>query len=363
MTDTILFTGYPGFLGVALLPRVLRRLPEATALCLVQEHFVATAEQRVAELAPDEAARVEIVVGDITKEGLGLDAATRERISATTVEVFHLAAVYDLAVGRDLAMRINVDGTRHVTDVVRSCSNLRRYQYVSTCYVSGRYAGAFRETDLVLHGQQFNNFYEETKHLAEIIVAEAMADGVPTTIYRPSVVSGDSDTGATQKYDGPFFVIRLLMKQPRIAIVPMVGNPTSYRFNMVPRDFVIDAIDELSGRDDTAGQVFALADPEPLTIEDLVTVFAEATGRRIVRVPLPESVVTSSLRHVPGMTGLFEMPAEAVHYFTHPTHYLTDNTTAALEGTGIELPDVRIWAAQLAEFFRANPDITSAAMI
>lgn len=361
--ETILFTGYPGFLGVALLPRVLGRLPGATALCVVQPHFVGAAEARVAELKPELAARIELIVGDITQPGLGLDESTRARIAATTVEVFHLAAVYDLAVERALAMRVNVDGTRRVTDMVRTCTNLRRYHYVSTCYVSGRWAGAFRETDLVLPGQRFNNFYEETKHLAEIGVAEAMADRVPTTIYRPSVVSGDSDTGATQKYDGPFFVIRLLMKQPRIAIVPTVGNPSSYRFNMVPRNFVIDAIDELSGRDDTAGKVFALADPAPLTIEDLVTVFAEATGRRIVRVPLPESVVTSSLKHVPGVEALFEMPAEAVHYFTHPTHYLTDNTTAALAGTGIELPDMAAWAGKLAEFYRANPDITSAAMV
>jgi thioester reductase-like protein len=80
--------------------------------------------------------------------------------------------------------------------------DLRRLHYVSTCYVSGRWAGIFRETDLV-KGQRFNNFYEETKYLAEVAVAAARDNGLPTTIYRPSVVGGDSTTGATQKYDGP----------------------------------------------------------------------------------------------------------------------------------------------------------------
>lgn len=363
MSDTMLVTGYPGFLGVELLPRLLRRAPDTTVLCLVQQHLLSVAHARVAELDADLAERVELVVGDITEAGLGLDAATLDRVERTTTEVFHLAAVYDLAIPREPAFRINVEGTRHVTDLVRACENLRRYQYVSTCYVSGRWSGVFRETDLQLPGQRFNNFYEETKHLAEVVVQDAMRDGVPTTIYRPSVVSGDSTTGATQKFDGPYYVLRLLLKQPSVAVVPMVGNPSSYRFNMVPRDFVVDAIAELSGRDDTVDTVFALADPLPLTVEELVDVFADATGRRLLRIPLPESVVTTALDHVPGVEGLFEMPAEAIHYFTHPTHYLTDNATAALEGTGIVLPDVETWVRRLAEFVRANPDVTSAAMV
>src|SRR5690606_11041620 len=129
----------------------------------------------------------------------------------------HLAAVYDLEVVRELGMRVNVDGTRHVVAFCQACPDLERLQYVSTCYVSGRWPGIFRETDLI-KGQRFNNFYEETKYLAEVIVAEAMQDGMPATIYRPSVVGGASATGATQKYDGPYFILRWLLKQGRIAV-------------------------------------------------------------------------------------------------------------------------------------------------
>ena len=96
-----------------------------------------------------------------------------------------------------------------------------RFHYVSTCYVSGRYSGVFGEEDLE-KGQTFNNFYEETKYHAEVEVQKRMKNGFPATVYRPAIVVGDSHTGATQKFDGPYYVIRWLLKQPYVAIMPMV---------------------------------------------------------------------------------------------------------------------------------------------
>jgi thioester reductase-like protein len=364
-TSTIFFTGFPGFLGVELLPRVLRRSPDAEAVCLVQEKFRPLAEQRVSEIEKadsDLVGRIRLVPGDITRPDLGLEHAYDD-LAASTTEIFHLAAIYDLAVEQDFARKVNVDGTRHVTDFALRCDSLGRYQYVSTCYVSGPFAGPWREDDLEVPGQTWNNHYESTKHAAEVIVREAMADQhLPATIYRPAVVGGDSRTGATQKYDGPYFVARLLLKQPSVAIVPMVGDPKSYRFNFVPRDFVVDAISELSGRDDTADTCYALADPMPLTIAELIEVFGEAAGKRIVTVPVTKGLGKGMLRWVPGMSKLFEMPEEALDYFVHPTHYLPDNTVAALAGTGIEVPDMRAYVQRIVDYVRANPDVSSAAM-
>ena len=74
-----------------------------------------------------------------------------------------------------------------------------------------------------------------------------MRAGMPATIYRPSIVVGDSRTGETQKYDGPYFAMQWLLRQKRVAIMPVVGSPSDTEFNVVPRDFVIDAITWLSG--------------------------------------------------------------------------------------------------------------------
>ncbi|MBW3618831.1 MAG: SDR family oxidoreductase [Actinobacteria bacterium] len=364
MPQTILFTGFPGFLGSELLPRVLARAPGVTAICLVQAKFAALARERAAELVGRDASlagRIEIVEGDIVAADLGLGDRYAE-VAASTTEIFHLAAVYDLSVPRGLAEAVNVQGTIHVLDLAAACPRLERLQYVSTCYVSGRYTGIFRETDLVL-GQRFNNFYEETKYLAEVEVQARMAAGLPATVYRPSIVAGDAATGATQKLDGPYFLLRWLLKQPRVAVMPMVGDPDGYRFNTVPRDFIVDAITELSGRADTVGAVYALADPAPLTVGELVELSAASCGKRLVQVPLPTTLAKLSIERVPGVLGLLEIPSDAVDYFTHPTHYLTDAAQAALSGTGIALPDKREWFAQLASFTRDHLGMSSAAMV
>ena len=364
MSRTVLFTGFPGFLGTRLLPRVLRRSPEMEAVCLVQGRFLSLAHERVDELVAEDASlagRIRLIEGDITRPDLGL-AGEREELAHRVVEVWHLAAVYDLEVTRELGMAVNVDGTRHVLDFCDACDGLERLQYVSTCYVSGRWPGIFRETDLE-KGQRFNNFYEETKHLAEVLVQRRMAAGMPATIYRPSVVGGDSRTGATQKYDGPYFLLRWLLKQPRVALLPAVGDPEGYRFNVVPSDFVVEAIDALGAREDTAGGVYALADPEPYTIRELMDLFSRTTDRRLIEVPLPRRVAKTALQRVPGLEGLMGIPPAAVDYFTHPTHYTTDEASRLLAEEGVRLPDREAWFVAMSAFVRDHPDVPSDAMV
>ena len=354
--SAIFFTGFPGFLGSELLPRVVLRT-DHEAVCLVQSKFSALAEERARELIakhPALANRIRIVEGDLTRP--------LEHIDANDVhEVYHLAAVYDLSVERDLAMRVNVAGTQHVLDLAERAPRLERLHYVSTCYVSGRHHGLFTEDDLET-GQRFNNHYEETKHLAEVEVRKRMAR-IPTTIYRPSVVVGDSTTGATQKFDGPYVVMQWLLRQPRLAVLPVVGRPSRYHFNVVPRDFAIAAMTYLSGIENSAGKTYALADPEPMTVDETIDAFAEATGRSVIRIPLTKWIAKSALRHVPGMYRLMRIPPAAVDYFVHPTEYDVRNTLSDLRSSGITAPRLRDYLPRLVDFARAHPEIGSAAMV
>ena len=345
---TLLFTGYPGFLGTELLPRLLRRDPEANAVCVVQPKFAALATERM--LASPFASRIRLVEGDITQPNLGIRASIPE-----VAEVYHLAAVYDLMVSREVGMRVNVDGTRNVLDFAAASPSLRRVHYVSTCYVSGAYDGVFTENDLE-KGQTFNNFYEETKYLAEL---EVRRRGLPATIYRPAVVVGDSTTGATQKFDGPYFVIQWLLRQPRIALLPVAGRPSRYRFNVVPRNFIVDAIETLSARADSLGKTYQLADPEPLTVDETIRAVAVATGRTVIRVPLTKGMAKVALDHVPGVYRLMRIPSAAVDYFVHPTTY---DTTNARRDLGQPVPRLRDYLPRLIEFVRAHPEIGSQAM-
>ncbi|MCH9646942.1 MAG: SDR family oxidoreductase [Deltaproteobacteria bacterium] len=359
---TVFLTGFPGFLGSELLPRILERAPGAQAVCLIQSKFRSLAEQRMSETIaenPDLEGRIELVEGDITAPGLGLE--TLSDLAEDTIEIFHLAAVYDLSVRREVGMKVNVEGTRNMLDFARQCPRLQRFQYVSTCYVSGRYAGIYSESDLI-KGQTFNNYYEETKYLAEVDVQNAMAEGLPVTIYRPAIVVGDSKTGATQKYDGPYYVIRWLLKQPYLAFMPMVGDPKAVRVNLVPRDFVIDAITHLSALKESEGKVYHLADPEPQTVDELVETVAKATRRTVIRLPLLQAVAKAAIDHVPGVYRLMGIPAASIDYFVHPTHYTCFNTLEDLQGSGITAPPFPKYVNRLVAFVKGHPDVSSKAM-
>jgi thioester reductase-like protein len=358
----MLFTGFPGFLGSELLPRVLERSPDDRAVCLVQSKFHAQACSRLEQIEgtnPRLRGRTDLAVGDITEPDLGMKDAFQ--IRNKTSEIFHLAAIYDLSVPRDVAMRVNVEGTRNVLDFAEGVPALQRLHYVSTCYVSGSYVGVFTEGDLE-KGQSFNNFYEETKYLAEVDVQRRMRGGLPTTIYRPAIVVGDSRTGVTQKYDGPYYVIRWLLRQPYLAVLPVMGKPSATYVNVVPRDFVADAISHLSGFDTSEGKVDHLADPKPLNVSQLIKVMAHATRRVVLRVPFSAACAKFAIEHVPGIYPLMKIPSSAIDYFVHPTLYDCTNALADLEGSGVKVPPLPTYIDRLVDFVRHHPALGSSPM-
>ena len=329
----VFLTGFPGFLGASLLERLVARTD--VVHCLVQPKYRAAAEARAADLSDgDWQEEVRLYDGDITEPGLGLDDEEAQTLHDAVGEVFHLAAVYDLGVSRDVAEAVNVDGTEHVLDFA-AASDVDRFQYVSTCYVSGRYDGVFSEDDLDV-GQCFNNHYEATKFEAECLVQERMDDGFPAIIYRPAIVVGDSRTGQTEKYDGPYYVLRWMQRCPGIAPLPRFLGAGSTELNLVPREFVVDAIDYLSQHGDP-GAVYQLCDPNPPTIPELTALFAAATETRVLPVPSTTGIATRLLgtEVVRGVTGI---PPETLDYFTLPTRYVNPNTRRALAGSDISCP-------------------------
>ena len=360
----LLMTGFPGFLGSALLPRLLARRQGVRAICLVQPQHMALAQQRVREIEaahPHTLQRLELMEGDITAPDLGIDPAFHGVLEEVN-EVWHLAAIYDLTVAAGVARRVNVDGTARVLEFCQSLPQLRRLQYVSTCYVSGRYAGEFTE-DALDEGQTFFNHYESTKFEAEMLVRKAMAEGLPATVYRPGIVVGDSRTGETQKYDGPYFLATFLRRQLPVAFVPAVGAVDRVKFSLVPRDFVIEAMDQLSVLDRSAGRTYALTDPNPPTVRQLVDLFARHLGKAVIWVPLPLGITRAAVGSVPGLERLLGLPAEGLDYFASKTTYSTTNTVADLAGTGLECPPFESYAGKLLDFMVDHPEIDSAAMV
>jgi nucleoside-diphosphate-sugar epimerase len=141
-----------------------------------------------------------------------------------------------------------------------------------------------------------------------------------------------------------------------------VGDVSRTRLNLVPRDFVIAAIDHLSALPAARGKVYQLADPEPLTIGELLEAISKATGRRIVRIPLPLGVAKTAIDRLPGVYQLLRIPSATVDYFVHPTFYDTANAQADLGAAGIRVPPLRTYLPTLIGFMREHPEIRSEAM-
>ncbi len=354
LNETIFLTGFPGFIAGRLVERLARQ--EARFLLLVQSAFVARASEEVARIAHETGAPIEnfrILEGDITQPDLGLTRADSEIVRAETTLLFHLAAVYDLGVRRDVALRVNVEGTRNVNQFALTLSGLRRYHYVSTCYVAGQRTGVIRETELK-HNAGFRNFYEETKYLAELEVEE-LKTRLPVTIHRPSVVCGDSRTGETAKYDGIYYLIHYLRLQPDLLSLVNIGNH-KVRLNLVPVDFVVEAMAALVLDEQALGATVQLADPAPFTTYELFETIAKALAGRGSRIKAPPPLVRSTLKlpFSPHLTGL---PHAAVPYFFLDQTYDTSVARRLLEPHGVACPAFPRYAENLINFVARHPKL------
>jgi thioester reductase-like protein len=355
---TAFLTGFPGFLGSALTERLLAR--GETVTCLVHPQQLSRAKQRAATILERSTAdgdRLELVTGDITEPALGMDDPGRHREAAD--ECYHLAAIYDLGVDRPRAERVNVDGTERVLDFAERAS-VDRLHYVSTCYVSGRHDGVFGPEDLDV-GQSFNNHYEATKFEAELAVQARMGT-VATTVYRPSITVGDSETGRTDKYDGLYYLLKLLDRQGRLAVAPVQPPSGRYEFNAVPRDYVVAAIARLSGKRGTANSVYHLCDPNPPTVRTLLTLCGAALGRRVFRLPIHARAGRRLVEAVPGLAAALGVEPASLDYLAHPTRYVCPNTREALADDALDCPPLGSYIDRLVAYMRANPTVGDAAV-
>jgi nucleoside-diphosphate-sugar epimerase len=353
--ETIFLTGFPGFIA----SRLIRRLAAERGrfILLVQPALLQRAREEVEQIANETGTasdRFQIVEGDITQENLGMAGAELETARRETTTLFHLAAIYDLAVERNLAMRVNVEGTRNVNSFAKTIRNPGRYHYVSTCYVAGKRKGLIMETEL-RHDAGFRNHYEETKYAAELEV-EALKSELPVTIHRPAVVCGDSRTGETAKYDGIYYLIHYLRKWPTALTLLNIGN-REVRLNLVPIDFVIEVMVALAKDERAIGTTVQIADPAPLTTQRLFDEISKALNGRQSFVTIPARIVQRSLMlpFSPALTGL---PHCAVPYFfLEQTH---DSTRARelLEPHGIRCPRFPDYVEALIDFVSEHPTLS-----
>ncbi|UOX85494.1 SDR family oxidoreductase [Amycolatopsis sp. FBCC-B4732] len=363
---TYFVTGATGFIGKRLVARLLRRPETSAVYALVRE----TSRERLAALSRDWAGadKLRPVVGDLGEPRLGVDPAGCGHLD----HVVHLGAVYDLTAGEEANRRANVEGTRHLL-AFAAAAGAGLVHHVSSIAVAGDHAGRFTEADFDL-GQRFGSPYHATKFQAEKLVRE---QALPFRVYRPSAVVGDSRTGEMDKVDGPYFFLPAIS---RLAALPKrlpLAAPDLGATNLVPVDYVVDAMEFLMHRDAPPGSTYHLAAARPQSLNSVYNAFARAAGGPVVRAALPArasgvvrraggrvaKAAAAGIDRLPGgratRAAVLEelgVPLEVLPHLSMPVEFDTARTTTALFGSGIELPELRDYAGPLYRYWQAHLD-------
>jgi long-chain acyl-CoA synthetase len=361
--DANLVTGATGFVGMAVLARLVERT-DRRILVLVRAASPAEADARVSGLMaslfdePDRyAGRVEAVCGDLTAPGLGLG-AERDRIAEEVGEIIHGAAsvAFDLPLAESRA--INVEGTRRVLDLAEACAargaGLHRLTYVSTAYVAGDRRGWALETELAL-GQRFRNAYEQSKHEAESLV-HGLRERLPITIVRPSIVVGERGTGWTASFNVIYGPLRAFAA----GTYPVIPGRRGAVLDVVTVDHLADAILALGASPAAAGRTFHIVGGEhATTLWELTRLAARRFDRPTPRL-VPPRIYRSILhplmlrRGDPQTRRRLERSEVYFPYFSLDLHFDDRDARALLDPLGIR-------ATPIVEYFDALIDFAEAA--
>jgi thioester reductase-like protein len=347
----ILLTGATGFVGMAVLARLLAADHEVH--CLIRASDDAEADSRLRAVlhrvqAPA-TGRAVAIAGDLTAPRLGLG-ERHDEIAAGVGTVIHSAAsvAFDLPI--EEARAINVEGTRRVLDFAGAVSDLQRVAYVSTAYVAGDRRGTAYEDDR--ETGTFRNSYERSKHEAEAVVRSST---LPWTITRPSIVVGESTTGWTASFNVLYGPLRAFAA----GAYPVLPARRRSPVDVVPVDYVADAVAALARHPEAAGGTYHLtAGAHASSIGEIMSMTKELFERRAPRLVPPRAyrcfVHPFVLRRAaPSTRRVLERSEVYFPYFAMRVRYDDARARALLEPMGIAVPRLEDYFGRIIEFARA----------
>ena len=263
--EKILLTGATGFLGTFLLHDLLQQT-NARVFCLVRGSDRRDIARKLEAALQDKLlwneslrSRIEPVLGDLSEPLLGLSPVQFEELSKEIDLIYHNGAVVNFSYPYAELKAPNVLGTKEVLKL--ACrTKVKPVHFISTVGVLSP-----RDADANLLGEDVNpehfedltSGYSQSKWVAERLVKTAGSRGLPICIYRPGLIAGDSRTGVSNLND---FACRYIKGCIQLGRIPEGEED----LDIVPVDFVSQAIVHLSLQKESAGKVFHLVNPQPL---------------------------------------------------------------------------------------------------
>jgi NAD(P)-dependent dehydrogenase (short-subunit alcohol dehydrogenase family) len=362
---TYFVTGATGFIGKRLVKKLLARRGTVVYFLVRKESLEKLPELLEYWGVGEE--RAVPIVGDLAQPKLGVSKGDLKKLTGKIKHFFHLAAVYDLKADAESQIVANIDGTRNAVELANEIG-AGIFQHVSSIAAAGMYEGVFRE-DMFDEAEGLDHPYFATKHDSEKIVRKEAK--MPWRVYRPGLVVGDSQTGEMDKIDGPYYFFKLIqrMRQMLPPWMPAVGIEGG-RINIVPVDFVVDAIDHIAHQKEVNKKAFHLVDPTPYRVGDILNIFAKAAHapQFSLRVNaalvgfIPNSVKKGMLSLTPvrriknAVMKDLGVPDDMFAFINYPTRFDARQATAALKGSGISVPRLEDYAYRLWDYWERNLD-------
>ena len=358
-------TGATGFIGKRLVKKLLERKGAVVHFLIRKESADKVAELRSYWVVS--ATRAVPVFGDLTAKKLGVASDEIKKLKGQVDHFYHLAAVYDLGADEETQVAVNIDGTRNTVDLAKAI-DAGHFHHVSSIAAAGLYEGVFRE-DMFDEAEGLDHPYFQTKHESEKIVRQDCK--VPWTVYRPAMVVGDSTTGEMDKIDGPYYFFKLIQRLRQLLPpwMPTVGLEGG-RINIVPVDFVVNALNVISHQQSIVHKCFHLVDPVGYRVGDVLDIFSRAAHaprmNLFVNAALlgfiPKGIKKSLMAMAPvrrvrnAIMKDLGLPEDMLTFVNYPTRFDCRETLAALKGSGLSCPNLKDYAWRLWDYWERHLD-------
>ncbi|MES2126510.1 MAG: SDR family oxidoreductase [Pseudomonadota bacterium] len=358
-------TGATGFIGKRLVKKILARKGSVVYFLMREESRDKLAG--LLEYWGTTKARAIPVYGDLRAPKLGVSKDDTKKLAKTIDHFFHLAAIYDMTASAEDQAAVNVDGTRNTVDFANAIQ-AGCLHHVSSIAAAGMFEGIFRE-DMFDEAENLDHPYFATKHESEKIVRNETRGG--WRVYRPGMVVGDSKTGEMDKVDGPYYFFKLIQRIRQLLPpwMPTIGLEGG-RINIVPVDFVVNAMDHIAHQPNLNGKAFHLTDSEPMRVGEVLNVFCRAAHAPTMSIRInaallgfiPKSVKKGIMSLTPvrrvrdALMKDLGLPSDLMNFINYPTRFDSRDATAALKGSGISCPPLESYAAPIWDYWERNLD-------